>query len=70
MITTYFTEEEAKAFENEQEVVNELIVKYQKKIDDINDLTHAIPAKKRAYLTRLYKALVNLNNAYEDILEL
>lgn len=70
MIKTYFTEDEAKAFENEQEVVNELIVKYQKKIGENIDLTHAIPAKKYAYLNRLYKALVNLNNAYEDILEL
>lgn len=70
MIKTYFTEEEAKTFENEQEVVNELIVKYQKKIGEIHDLTHVIPAKKYAYLNRLYKALVNLNNAYEDILEL
>jgi len=65
-----FTEEERKAFENEQEIVNELIVKYQKKVDEIKDLTKAVNAKRYAYLTHIYKALVKVDNAYEDAIEL
>lgn len=70
IMSKLFSKEELESFEKEQEFVNELIVKYQKKVDEIDDLVNTVPFRRYVHFKKIYEALVKLNNEYEDMLEL